>query len=162
LQLREVWDKKRQPKQLVTWAKVVAAGYKGTYTIHHAADGVWVELAHLTRHGLDFPYRFLRNDRVRVIAGIFQGAEGRVVHIAGASLTIVLPRDGGVNGPNEPPTIVVEMKFVTRLWHLGDLVRVRWAPHSGCLGRTGVIVRMAYGLLTVFDVRICTKIYIRN
>lgn len=162
LQLRDVWDKKRQPKQLVTWAKVVAAGPMGRYTIRTASDGVWVELAHLVRHGLDFPYQFLRNDRVRVVAGIFKGAEGRVVDITGALLTIALPRDVAI-GPyglgvaviGSMGTITVEMNFVSRLWHLGDSVRVRWPPHSGHIGRRGVIVRMAYGVLSIFDVRVC-------
>ncbi|KAJ7857949.1 hypothetical protein B0H14DRAFT_2578120 [Mycena olivaceomarginata] len=45
-------------------------------------------------------------------------------------------------------TITVPMRFVTRDWHLGDSVRVRW---GGYTGRRGLLCIWRRGVLTIFD-----------
>jgi hypothetical protein len=86
---------------------------------------------------------------------MWNGVYGRVVEINGALLTIAIPRDVAVLGTSisaiGQETITVPMRFVTRDWHLGDSVRVRW---GGYTGRRGFIVHMASGVLTIFDVRV--------
>jgi ribosomal protein L24 len=142
--LREIWDKALGAR--VLWAKVVPPGADGAYEVKTKAEATYIRVRQLRRSILDLPYTFQRNDRVRVLGEMYQGVCGRVVEINGALLTIAIPRD--VTGQE---TIAVPMRFVTRDWHLGDSVRVRW---GGYTGRRGFIVHMASGVLTIFDVRV--------
>ncbi len=153
LHLREIWDKTLGKR--VPWARVVPPGPDGAYKVQTQPGGKDIRVGQLRRSILDLPYTFKRNDRVRVVSGdLCKGACGRVVDIDGPFLTIAIPPDVAVLGASTSAsglqTITIPMKLVRRDWLLGDSVRVRWGGH---IGRRGVIVRMAWGLLTIFDVR---------
>ncbi|KAJ7312628.1 hypothetical protein DFH08DRAFT_822066 [Mycena albidolilacea] len=156
--LREMWNEEK--RQRIEYAKVVLPGHDGAYQIKKVDKGAHVELAHLKRAGLNFGYKFLVNDRVRVVSGIlYKGATGRVMDVANDRLTISIPNDFDVVGPTTASAVsphiklfTIEIGHVSRVWYLGDSVRVRWDEHKG---RTGVIVASNVGgILEIFDV--CT------
>ncbi|KAJ7820785.1 hypothetical protein B0H14DRAFT_2599765 [Mycena olivaceomarginata] len=153
--LRELWNGEKHRK--IEYAKVVLPGDGGAYHIKKQDKGAHVELTHLKRAGLDFGYKFLVNDRVRVVSGIlYKGATGRVMDVANDRLTISIPNDFDVVGPTTASAVsphiklfTIEIGHVSRVWYLGDLVRVRWDEHKG---RTGVIVASNVGgILEIFD-----------
>jgi ribosomal protein L24 len=156
--LRELWNGEKHRK--IEYTKVVLPGDGGAYHIKKQDKGAHVELTHLKRAGLDFGYKFLVNDRVRVVSGIlYKGATGRVMDVANDRLTISIPNDFDVVGPTTASAVsphiklfTIEIGHVSRVWYLGDSVRVRWDEHKG---RTGVIVASNVGgILEIFDV--CT------
>ncbi|KAJ6607284.1 hypothetical protein B0H10DRAFT_2194971 [Mycena sp. CBHHK59/15] len=153
--LREMWNEQKHRR--IEYAKVVPPGYGGVYQIKKEDVGAYVELAHLKRAGLDFCYKFLVNDHVRVVSSIlYKGATGRVVDVADDHLTISIPSDSDVVGPTTDSVVSPNTKLftigvghVSRVWYLGDSVRVRWGEHQD---RTGVIVASNVGgILEIFD-----------
>ncbi|KAJ7692810.1 hypothetical protein B0H14DRAFT_3531377 [Mycena olivaceomarginata] len=123
-------------------AVLLLPGDGGAYHIKKQDKGAHVELTHLKRAGLDFGYKFL----------------GRVMDVANDRLTISIPNDFDVVGPTTASAVsphiklfTIEIGHVSRVWYLGDSVRVRWDEHKG---RTGVIVASNVGgILEIFDDR---------
>jgi hypothetical protein len=145
--LRDIWDETLGTR--VPWVKVVPPCPDDAYEVKTNTEATYIRVGQLRRSIVDLPYTFKHNDRVRVVLGEkCKGVCGRVVDINGAVLTIAIPRDVAVLGATisdiGQQTIVVPMRLVTRDWHLGDSVRVRW---GGYAGRRGVIVGMASGVL---------------
>ncbi|KAF8194482.1 hypothetical protein K438DRAFT_1969095 [Mycena galopus ATCC 62051] len=146
--LAERWDKKEE--QNVQYAKLVPPGPGGVYQTrkhlhtgndsgHDNSGGACVELAHLKRSTLDICYTFRINDRVRVVSGIlYKGVIGWVTAVANDSLTISIPQDCDVVGPTtahfNDQSFTISIEHITREWHLGDSVRVRYGEYKDSVG----------------------------
>ncbi|KAJ7687479.1 hypothetical protein B0H14DRAFT_2653808 [Mycena olivaceomarginata] len=97
----------------------------------------------LKRSGLDLCFVFKIGDRARVVGGIlYSGVTGRVERVEdGGSLVISISRDTEVVGSTtispgleDRKIFTISIEHVTRIWELGDFVRVTSGDHKNATG----------------------------
>ncbi|KAJ7726073.1 hypothetical protein B0H14DRAFT_2641185 [Mycena olivaceomarginata] len=154
--------------QVVQYAKVIPPGPNGVYPgpnrvydqverdtkkpeKNKKQDGIYADVVHLKRSGLDLCFVFKIGDRAHVVGGIlYSGVTGRVERVEdGGSLVILISRDTEVVGSTtispgleDHKIFTISIEHVTRIWELGDFVRVTCGDHKNA---TGLIVSAREG-----------------
>ncbi|KAJ6450239.1 hypothetical protein C8R47DRAFT_1230353 [Mycena vitilis] len=136
-------------RRRMEYAKVVPH-YDGTARVKKEDVGVYLRVGELKRHGLDVCYDLRIHDRVKVVHGLlYWGATGRVENIEQDIVTVAVPTDYPVVGATFPSkwtdgrqSFTINIGYLRREIHLGDIVRVRRAEHQG---RCGFVVALFTG-----------------
>jgi ribosomal protein L24 len=143
--------------QRVKYAKILK-DYNGVDILKKEDVGLYVQVAHLERHGLDIPCAIVVQDRVRVVSGVlYRGTTGRVIDNSQGFLTVAASSDSEVIGATSTSEISdrqvfqISIRYVNRDFRCGDLVRVRTGKHRGRVGL--IIATFTGGSIEVFDVR---------
>ncbi|KAJ7318791.1 hypothetical protein DFH08DRAFT_971156 [Mycena albidolilacea] len=146
--------------EVVQYAKVIPPGPNGVYPgpnrvydkverdkkkpeKNKKQDGIYTDVVHLKRSGLDLCFVFKIGDRARVVGGIlYSGVTGQVERVEdGGSLVISISRDTEVVGSTtispgleDRKIFTISIEHVTRIWELGDFVRVTCGDHKNATG----------------------------
>jgi ribosomal protein L24 len=146
--------------EVVQYAKVIPPGPNGVYPgpnrvydkverdkkkpeKNKKQDGIYADVVHLKRSGLDLCFVFKIGDRARVVGGIlYSGVTGRVERVEdGGSLVISISRDTEVVGSTtispgleDRKIFTISIEHVTRIWELGDFMQVTCGDHKNATG----------------------------
>ncbi|KAJ7305672.1 hypothetical protein DFH08DRAFT_824973 [Mycena albidolilacea] len=146
--------------EVVQYAKVIPPGPNGVYPGPNRVydqverdtkkpkkskkqDGIYAYVVHLKRSGMDLCFVFKISDRARVVGGIlYSGVTGRVECVEdGGSLVISISHNTEVVGSTtispgleDRKIFTISIEHVTRIWELGDFMRVTCGDHKNATG----------------------------
>ncbi|KAJ7854892.1 hypothetical protein B0H13DRAFT_2358201 [Mycena leptocephala] len=113
--------------QRVKYAKILK-DYNGVDILKKEDAGLYVQVAHLERHGLDIPCAIVVQDRVRVVSGVlYRGITGRVIDNSQGFLTVAASSNSEIVGATTTSEISdrqvfqISIRYVNRDFRCGDL-----------------------------------------